>query len=107
MGSDAQARNGGVPPTRSSAAGLAGDAAKPRCGMISAEPRPTRAIELFAQGARRVIGFVTPTPLQLGHDQIDKISEGFRCHRVSEIEPILCLPIMPSERSADVDRRAK
>ena len=50
--------------------------------MIRAEPRATWAVELLPQRAGRVIQFVTPAPLQFGHDQIDEISEGFRRHRV-------------------------
>ena len=56
--------------------------------MVRAEPRPTWAIELFAQRAGGVIQFVTPAPLQFGHGQIDKIDEGSRRHRVGQIETV-------------------
>ena len=69
-------------PTRSSTAGQIGNIAEPDCWMICAEPRATLAVELLAQRPGRVIPFVAPAPLQLGHDQIDKIGESLRHHRV-------------------------
>jgi hypothetical protein len=36
----------------------------------------------------RVIELVAPAPLQLGHDQVDEIGKGFRCHSVSEVKPV-------------------
>ena len=50
--------------------------------MIRAEPRATRAVELFAQRTGLVIQLVTAALLQFGHDQIDKIGEGLRRHSI-------------------------
>src|SRR6266853_3413626 len=69
-------------PTRSSTARQIGNTAEPNRWMICAEPRATLAVELLAQRPGRVIPFVAPAPLQLGHDQIDKIGESLRHHRV-------------------------
>src|SRR5258708_4961222 len=69
-------------PTRSSTAGQIGNIAEPDCWMICAEPCATFAVELLAQRSGRVIPLVAPAPLQLGRDQIDKISKGFRRHRI-------------------------
>src|SRR6266446_1218263 len=69
-------------PTRSSTAGQIGNIAELDCWMICAEPRATLAVELLAQRSGRVIPFVAPAPLQLGRDQIDKISKGLRRHRI-------------------------
>src|SRR5206468_9481156 len=80
-------RAAGPRPTRSSAAGPIGNPAEPRRWMIRAEPRATSAVELLAQRAGRVIQFVTPAPLQFGYDQIDEVSEGFRHHRIGQVEP--------------------
>ena len=66
----------------SSTARQIGNTAEPGRRMICVEPRATLAVELLAERSRRVIPFVAPAPLQLGHDHIHKIGEGLRHHRV-------------------------
>src|ERR1700730_11752433 len=85
-------------PTRSSTARQIGNTAEPDCWMICAEPRATWAVELLAQRAGRVIPFVTPAPLQLGHDQIDEIGESLRRHRIGEVEPVHVGFLDPSDQ---------
>ncbi len=75
-------------PTRSSTAPQIGNTAVPDRWMICAEPRATWAVELLAQRPGRVIPFVTPARLQFRHDQIDKIGESLRHHRVGQVEPL-------------------
>ena len=60
-------------PTRSSTSRPIGKTTEPDRWTICAEPGATWTVELLAQRSGRVIRFVALAPLQLGHDQIDKI----------------------------------
>ena len=52
------------------------------------------------RNATQQLSFAYPAPAQAGYFGLGRVSR-------DDANKYLCLPIMPSERSADVDRRAK
>ena len=46
------------------------------------------AIELFPQRAGCIFRLVHTPALEFRHDQIGDVDEGFRCHRIGEVETV-------------------
>src|SRR6516162_6955848 len=67
---------------------LIGGASKASCRMIGAKARAACTEKFLAQRAWCITQLVAAAPLQFGHDEIDKIEKGLRCHCISEIEPV-------------------